>query len=131
MAKHNETGEIGEGIACRFLVKRGFQVLERNYRKKWGEIDIIAQKSGILMFIEVKTVTRNGLMNVSRETLAQDRPEEKVHPWKLKRLYRTITSYLFEKRVSRETFWQFGIIAVFLDRGSKTARIRFSENVVM
>lgn len=131
MAKHNETGEIGEEIACRFLVKRGFQVLERNYRKKWGEIDIIAKKSGILMFIEVKTVTRNCLMNVSRETLAQDRPEEKVHPWKLKRLYRTITSYLLEKYVSRETFWQFGIIVVFLDRGSKTAKIRFLENVVM
>ena len=50
-------GDIGENIACMFLVKRGFKVIGRNYLKKWGEIDIIAEKQGILHFVEVKSVT--------------------------------------------------------------------------
>jgi len=37
-------GELGEGVACEFLVRHGYSILERNYTKKWGEIDIIAQK---------------------------------------------------------------------------------------
>ena len=45
------TGEIGENIAVRFLMKHGFSILERNYTKKWGEIDIIAKKDGKIYFI--------------------------------------------------------------------------------
>ena len=47
-------GQVGEDIACKFLMKHGFTVLERNYTKKWGEIDIIAQKEDVLYFVEVK-----------------------------------------------------------------------------
>ena len=131
MAKHNEVGRIGERVACRFLVKRGFEVLEQNYLKKWGEVDIVAKKGGILRFVEVKTVSRENIKDVSRETLAQDRPEEMVHQWKLKRLYRAINSYLLENNVSRETMWQLDIAAVFLDAQNKQARVRFTENVIM
>ena len=65
MAKHLEIGRLGEDIACRFLKEKGFKVVERNYWKKWGEIDIVAEKEGVLRFIEVKTVTRenNGKEN--------------------------------------------------------------------
>ena len=45
-----KTGEIGENIAVKFLVKHGFSILDRNYTKKWGEIDIIAEKSNKLYF---------------------------------------------------------------------------------
>jgi len=133
-----KVGNIGEDVACRFLVKHGFSVLDRNYLKKWGEIDIIARKDGVLRFIEVKTVSRENIQNVSRETLEQDRPEENVHQWKLKRLYRTINSYLLEKGVIHETpgkneqdDWQFDILVVFLDTRNKQAKIRFTENVIL
>ena len=44
-SKHKKKiGALGENMACRFLVKRGFKVLDRNYSKKWGEIDIVAGK---------------------------------------------------------------------------------------
>ena len=51
-----KTGEIGENIAVKFLVKQGFLIKERNYTKKWGEIDIIAKAPDkTLIFVEVKT----------------------------------------------------------------------------
>ncbi|MCX6735720.1 MAG: YraN family protein [Candidatus Parcubacteria bacterium] len=51
-----ETGDIGEKIAGLFLKTKGFTVIGTNYRKPWGEIDIIVQKKGKIHFIEVKTV---------------------------------------------------------------------------
>ena len=54
-------GEIGENIAVKFLMKHNFSIIERNYTKKWGEIDIIAEKSNKLYFIEVKSVSRETL----------------------------------------------------------------------
>lgn len=111
-------------------MKHGFEIVERNYRKKWGEIDIIAEKSGILRFIEVKTVSCENLDNVIRETNDSIRPEENVHPWKLKRLSRVIQSYLLEKSVENKG-WQLDILSVFLDLNKKQAKIRFLENIVI
>lgn len=116
-----KVGEIGENIACRFLMKRGFEIKDRNYRKKWGEIDIIAQKDNIFHFIEVKTVTQE----------TEYLPEENVHPWKRKRLSRAIQTYVLENKVSDETEWQVDIMAVFLDFKTKKAKIRTTENVIL
>ena len=51
----NPTAVIGENSACEYLEKKGYKILERNFRKGYGEIDIIATKSKTLVFIEVKT----------------------------------------------------------------------------
>lgn len=51
-------GQIGEDCACKYLEKCGFKILERNYLKKWGEIDIVAKKGNKLHFVEVKSVSR-------------------------------------------------------------------------
>lgn len=48
-------GNIGEDLACVFLIKIGFTIIDRNYLKKWGEIDIVAKKNNIFHFIEVKS----------------------------------------------------------------------------
>ena len=50
-----ELGREGEELAARYLEKQGYRVLERNYRSRWGEIDLIAEKGGELFFVEVKT----------------------------------------------------------------------------
>ncbi len=120
-------GNLGEEIGCKFLVKHEFLIKDRNYRKKWGEIDIIAesfdhtQDKKILHFIEVKTV--------SRET--EHLPEENVHPWKQKRLARAIQTYLLEKKIPEETEWQIDIMAIFLDFKTRKAKIRITENVIL
>jgi putative endonuclease len=128
--ERQKIGEIGEETACLFLMKHGFKIISRNYCKKWGEIDIIAQKRQKLHFIEVKTVSCENLNNISRETSGY-RPEENVHAGKLKRLSRTIQTYLLEKNVSDETLWQFDVAAVFLDLEHRQAKIRFIENIVL
>lgn len=123
-SKHKKkVGALGENMACRFLVKQGFKVLDRNYSKKWGEIDIVAEKDKVLRFIEVKTV-------VSHET-DRYRPEENVHYQKLKRLSRVIQTYLLDKNVSYETEWQIDVLAVFLDLENKKAKFRWTENIII
>lgn len=61
MAEHNELGEKGEFLALQLLEKKGYQILEKNWRTGKLEIDIIAEKEGFVVFVEVKTRTSNYL----------------------------------------------------------------------
>lgn len=128
-------GNIGEDTACKFLVKHGFVVIERNFLKKCGEIDIIAKKQGKLRFIEVKTVARDLSENVIRETIKGNdeeyRPEDNIHPAKLKRIAKTIEIYLLEKNVSQETEWGIDVVTVFLDLKNKLAKVKLLEDVII
>jgi len=130
-----KVGETGENVACRFLMKHGFEIVERNYWKKWGEIDIIAksfdkaQDREIVRFIEVKTVSCKTLVDVTRGTDTY-RPEDNIHPWKLKRLSRTIQTYLLEKG-NDDIEWQFDVMAIYLDMSNKKARVNFLEDIVI
>ena len=54
--KKREFGDIGEDIVCKFLLRKGYKIIERNYLKPWGEIDIIAENDKSLVFVEVKSV---------------------------------------------------------------------------
>ena len=148
-------GDIGEDIALKFLVRQGFNIIERNYQKKWGELDIIAGKQGIVRFIEVKTNVSRGTqeqlvpriyrkmadflgfdnwrIEVSHETYGSNDeylPEENVHYWKQKRMIMAIQTYIEEKRFHEDQEWQIDIIAVKLDLSKKTAIIRHTEDVV-
>jgi len=133
-----KTGETGENIAGRFLVKHGFSILDRNYTKKWGEIDIIAEKANKLYFIEVKSVISTDIKtltgrheNVSRETNDDYRPEDNMHPWKLKRISRTIQTYLLSKKIPDEKEWQVDLLVVFLDIKNKKAKIKVVSDIIL
>lgn len=124
-------GDIGENIACKFLVKRGFEIIEQNYNKKWGEIDIIARKGQKLHFIEVKSVSH---LPVSYETDSY-KPEDNLHPWKLQRLSRVIQTYLLgykgNRDVTHETDWQFDVAVVYLDLKSMEAKVNYMEDIII
>lgn len=136
-------GDIGENIACEFLKKHGFEVIERNYLRKWGEIDIIAKKAGIIRFIEVKSVSYetqpyqgNALVNprgpasgVTHGTKGEFRPEDNMHPWKLKRLSRTIQTYLLHKK--QDCDWQLDLITVKMDMKTRHAKVEMMENIIL
>jgi Holliday junction resolvase-like predicted endonuclease len=72
---------LGEKIAIRFLESKGYIMIERNYRKKWGEIDIVCKKGRRVYFVEVKTVSRD-LSGVD-SFVGWYRSEDNVHPSKL------------------------------------------------
>ena len=131
MAKHNEIGSIGEGLVTKYLENKGFFVIDRNYRKKWGELDIVAQKDGVVHFIEVKTVSRKSYAGKFEQEINNYRPEDNMHPWKLQRLRRAIQTYLLEKYRSNEPSWQFDLICVFVDQERRVAKVKFIENLIL
>ena len=127
-------GKLGEDVACKFLEKQGYSILERNYTKKWGEIDIIAQKKQALYFIEVKSKSVSDV-NLSFEEEGNSdnlfsRPEENMHPWKLRRLAKTVQTYLINKRIGN-TPWQFDLLVVYLDLEKRKAKVKRIENIVL
>jgi putative endonuclease len=127
-------GDIGEDVAYKYLVQKGYKVLERNYWKPWGEIDIIAEKADFISFVEVKSVSREMLGGFSRETgegedINKIRPEENMHPHKLKRLHRAVQTYLLDHKVPEEKHWQIDLACVYLDFSTKKAKVELIENV--
>lgn len=117
-------GNIGEEAVANYLRRKGFKVLGRNYLKKWGEIDIIAEKEGVVHFMEVKSVSREMGRGVPHETW---RPEENVHPAKLKRLHRAIETWIAEHEYDGD--WQIDVAAVEIDIEARAANVRFVEDV--
>lgn len=130
MARHNEVGTIGEDAAARFLMKRGYKILDRNYRQKWGEIDIIASYKKQLCFIEVKSVTRENL-EIIHFTKNSHRPEDNVHYKKRQRLGRAIETYLLEKRGRTDVPWHFELIVAYVSFTLKKTKIHHIENIVL
>ncbi|MFA6445945.1 MAG: YraN family protein [Candidatus Paceibacterota bacterium] len=149
--KNRETGDLGEDIAVLYLKRHGYSIIERNYWKKWGEIDIIAEKSRKIYFVEVKTVscegvplfdnrevgpasshsakaTRDGRNSSSSEV--EYRPEENVHTQKVKRLKRVIETYIIEHRMQNKD-WQFDVVTVYMDVKTRKARVNVLANIIL
>lgn len=134
-------GKIGEDFACDYLRNKGYKIIDRNYLRKWGEIDIVAKDNKKLYFVEVKTVSRDTSWNNmaknrdNHENVAHEtdsyRPEDNVHPWKLERMGRVIQSYLLDKDVSDETEWQFDLITVYLDKDKRLVKIGLLDDLVL
>ena len=118
-SKSQKKGELGEELACMFLVKHDFVIIERNYTRRLGEIDIIATKGGKMYFIEVKSMSFNSSI----------RAEENMNEFKLKKLYRTIELYMQEKNLT-DIDWQLDLVCVLLDEINKKAKVKIIENIV-
>lgn len=142
----------------KFLMKRGYKIVDRNYRRPWGELDIIAERKGKIHFIEVKSMsgrvgTGEGYKNldgttprsVTHETFREKtleyvkskmrkddfRAEDHMSFLKIKRLGRIIQTYLFHRHVSDETEWQCDVATVLIDVERKTARINIIEDIML
>ena len=120
--KNKKTGDLGEEIACRYLRESGYALLNRNYWRPWGEIDIVAELGEKLCFFEVKTAVSGG----SRETVT---PETNLHSGKLQRFDRIVQSYLWEKRIQQGREWAFQAILVLLDMERRQARVEVVEDL--
>lgn len=115
--RRKKTGETGEQLAARHLYRRGFRLLEQNYACDIGEIDIIAEDRGTVVFVEVKT----------RRTLTSGTPEEAVNREKRRRIRRAAQWYLkawqrWPQRV------RFDIVGIELDENDNVTAIRHTPD---
>ena|SRR3989344_7921911 len=121
--RHLLIGVRGEHEAEMFAVKRGLKILTRNYRKKYGEIDLVAKNDGIIHFIEVKT----SIFHTNTAFPAEIR----VDKVKQSKFIRTCETYLQEViRDDGETPWQIDVIAVTLNPDLSLKFINSIENAV-
>jgi putative endonuclease len=112
-------GRLGEQLAVEHLSRRGFQIVERNYRTRWGELDIVAYDGRALIFCEVKT----------RRLSAPGRdPLESVHTRKRSKVRKMAGSWLIERtdRPYADNL-RFDAIGVTFDAGGELVRLEHLE----
>ncbi len=128
--KRNKVGAYGEEIAVNYLKRHGFSILFQNYLKKWGEIDIVARGTEKIRFIEVKTVSYETKDLLKAAVLRGTwRPEDNIHQKKLKRLHRTIESWIMEQNYEGE--WEIDVIAVRVVPRERYATVKYIPNVIL
>ena len=130
-------GRKGEDLAADYLEQRGLQIICRNYRRPWGELDLVARKGNDLRFVEVKTVTRETLPEKMPQNNAGGgddgdyEPEDNIHPWKLKRLRRVIETYILAEDLDDEIDWQVDAISVYLNPAGDLLKIEWLEDIAI
>ncbi len=115
-------GQIGEEIAANYLQRKKYKILERNYRKPWGELDIVAKKDNEVVFVEVKTITQS-------QEKSRFLPEEEITPQKKKRLIRAAKMYLWEKKYPPDQTWQIDVIGIE-QIGKRKYRLRHTKKAI-
>lgn len=118
-AQNSKVGQSGEVIAKRYLQKKGYRVIEQNYRTRYAEIDLIARSDDILVFIEVKT----------RKDERLGTPEESIKKGKIRRLIRNAEAYA--ARMSYAGKSRIDAICIVLDENGRVNRISHYENITL
>lgn len=111
-------GDLGEKIAQKYLISKNYEILDVNYRTRYGEIDIVGQpENNSVVFFEIKT-----------RTLSQNKfglPEESVNYFKQKKIAKTAELFLYERGFNPlETNWQFDVLTIIINLTTKTATIK-------
>ncbi len=119
--KKQSTGILGEDIGVRFLKERDFEILDRNYQKPYGELDIVASKDDRIHFVEVKTVSVGHAGSYIR-------PEEHMDVGKIRRFDRIVQVYLLEKELL-ECEWQYNLLAIELNVQNRKAICRYLQGI--
>ena len=99
-------GEAGENRACRFLKLKGYKIVDKNFRTRFGEIDIIADYNDILCFVEVK----------ARSYSSYGKPEEFVDRRKRAKIEKTALGYISKNNI-QATDMRFDVVSVNLNNG--------------
>ena len=112
-------GDLGEQLAKDHLKKKGYKLIETNYRCHSGEIDIVARQKDCLVFVEVRT----------KSTLEYGTPEESLSPTKQKHMKKSAYYYLQNHQKLPEN-WRVDLVAIELDASNKLKRIEILENIL-
>ena len=115
---NQKLGSWGEDLASDYLLKNGYKILEKNYRNNYGEIDIIAKKKRVVVFIEVKT----------RSGRSFGLPEEAVNKTKQVRLIKISEKYILDNKIKEN--YQIDVIAIEKDNIKGKINLRHLKNAV-
>ena len=115
---NQKLGGWGEDLASDYLLKKGYKILEKNYRNNYGEIDIVAKKKKIIIFIEVKT----------RSGRSFGLPEDAVNRTKQGKLIKISEKYILDNRIKGN--YQIDVIAIEKDSITKKVNLRHLKNAV-
>ena len=135
LGKHIETGKIGESIAESFLKKLGYVIITRNYRKPWGEIDIISwSPNKTLTFIEVKAIKTK---QQNPAIFAELTPEDNLTTSKLRKLRKICEGFANQNPdlINEKRGWQIDLVAInfsgepILTENDKNYIIRHYKNI--
>lgn len=118
MSASRDLGILGEDLACDFLKKNGYKILTRNFRSKFGEIDIVAQEKDTLVFVEVKT----------RWSKSFGPPEEAITPWKVRKMIKASQYYKLLHPCSLELM-RLDAVAIEMDSAGRLERIEIIKNL--
>lgn len=158
--QHLKVGMAGENIACKYLEQKNYRIIERNFRRKWGEIDIICLKvndksslwnriSSNIFNVLRKTNNKlqlntndfnvpqgtelNKLVFVEVKTLKNGsglNPEDNLTESKKKKLIRTCELYISDNPIYTEIEWQIDAILIKIDHNLKKASVRHIESAI-
>ena len=112
-----ELGAKGEKLAARFLKRKGYKIIQRNYRCKLGEVDIVAEQDKTLVFVEVRT----------QQTEKFGPPQYSINSAKRSHISRVALFYIKEKRLVEQSC-RFDVIAITFPSGSRKPNIEHIEN---
>ena len=115
--KNKELGDLGEDIACHYLIRKGYTILQRNMKNSIGEIDVIASIDDVIVFVEVKT----------RDSVSYGLPFEAINLKKQKKIKNTAILYLKDKGLYDKVFVRFDCVSIL--GYDDTFRIEHIENI--
>jgi len=122
MPKNIELGILGEKIASDYLVSKNYKIITKNFRKTFGEIDIVAKsKNNTLTFFEVKTIKENGFDFL---------PEDQMTSSKIKKLKKICEYFALKNKnlINEKQGWQIDLIAIILKKSGEK-EIKHYENI--
>jgi len=120
MALHNKIGKIGEDIAVKYLRQEGYYIIERNYRNKFGEIDIIATKNNYTIFIEVKSRSSENYIELAQS----------LYYKQIAHLRRAAIFYFSEKNIHLSLI-RFDLIALKIDPAARRIdKLKHFKNII-
>ncbi|ADO77082.1 YraN family protein [Halanaerobium praevalens] len=120
MALHNKLGQLGEDIAVKYLIKENYHIIQRNYRNKFGEIDIIASKNNYTIFIEVKSRSSENYIALAHS----------LHAKQIAHLKRAAIFYFAEKNIHLASI-RFDLITIKINPDfKKIDKLKHYKNII-
>jgi len=117
MTHNQRIGKWGEDVSAKYLAQKGYEIVGRNVRTPYGEIDILAKHNDVIIFVEVKTRTSNKM----------GLPEESITAKKREHMIACAEHYAAENEIDR---WQIDVISIEGKPASMPPKITYFENAI-